>query len=131
MSSSPSYEKMSRDQLMEWLRELETRRDIGGGGRDAEHLLHELQVHQIELEMQNRELREAQVALEQSRAEYAELYDQAPIAYCTLDAKGIIQSINSTGAAFLERRREYLRGRPLGSVVSFRPARVFLDHLRV
>jgi two-component system, chemotaxis family, sensor kinase Cph1 len=64
-------------------------------------LLYGLRVHQFELEMQNEELRRAQVALETSRAHYLELYDFAPVGYLTLTAEGIITEINLTGANLL------------------------------
>ena len=53
-------------------------------------LVHELRVHQIELEMQNDELRLAQLALEQARDKFLDLYDYAPVAYFTLDKNGLI-----------------------------------------
>ena len=52
---------------------------------DAQRLIHELRVHQIELEMQNEELRNVQTQLEESRARYADLYDFAPLSYFTFD----------------------------------------------
>lgn len=64
-------------------------------------LIHELQVHQIEVEMQNEELRRAQSELEESRNKYTDLYDFAPVGYFTLNDRGIIQEANLTGAASL------------------------------
>jgi PAS domain S-box-containing protein len=64
----------------------------------TDELLHELRVHQIDLEMQNEELRQSQIALEASRESYISLYDYAPVAYVTLTADGEIAGINLTGA---------------------------------
>ena len=69
--------------------------------RPADELLHELQVYQIELEMQNEQLRQAQVELEKSRDRFADLYDFAPVGYLTLNHEGMIDEINLTGAALL------------------------------
>lgn len=69
--------------------------------RSAEGLLHKLQVHQIELEMQNEALIEAQVALEESRDRFVDFYEFAPVGYLTLTDKGLIADINRTGAALL------------------------------
>jgi PAS domain S-box-containing protein len=64
-------------------------------------ILHELRVHQIELEMQNEELRRAQAELDASRARYFDLYDLAPVGYCTVGEKGLILEGNLTAAALL------------------------------
>ncbi len=66
-----------------------------------DEIVHELRVHQIELEIQNQELREAQINLEDSRRKYFDLYNFAPVGYFTLDIDGIISEANLAGAAML------------------------------
>ncbi len=69
--------------------------------QDAEDLLEELRIHQIELEIQNEELRRAEQALETSHQNYYLLYDQAPIGYFVLDVNGVVLSANRAGAELL------------------------------
>jgi PAS domain S-box-containing protein len=80
-------------------------------------LVHELQVHQIELELQNAELRRAQEALEMAHARYFDLYDLAPVGYLTLSKAGLIQEANLAAATLLQTRRDRLVGQPLSSFV--------------
>jgi PAS domain S-box-containing protein len=75
---------------------------------NVRELIHKLRVHQIELEMQNEELRRAHSELEESRNKYADLYDFAPVGYFTLNDKGIILEVNLTGAASLGVERQNL-----------------------
>ena len=84
----------------------------------AGELLHELQVHQIELEMQNEQLRQAQTALEESRDRYVDLYEFAPVGYLTLTDKGLISEINLTGATLLRMERNKLLHKRFSPLVS-------------
>ncbi|OHB77450.1 MAG: hypothetical protein A2Z25_19175 [Planctomycetes bacterium RBG_16_55_9] len=79
---------------------------------DFKRVLHELSVHQIELEMQNEELRRTQQELEASRAKYADLYDFAPIGYFTFDTEGHVIEANLTGCQMLGIKRKDLIGKP-------------------
>jgi PAS domain S-box-containing protein len=79
--------------------------------RSAQEILHELHVHQIELEMQNDALRLAQIALEKSRDRYVDLYEFAPVSYITLTTSGQIADINLRGATLLGEDREKLHNR--------------------
>ncbi len=72
---------------------------------EIQQLLHELKVHQIELEMQNDELRRTQQELEAARARYFDLYDLAPVGYLTLSEKGVVQEANLTVADMFGVRR--------------------------
>jgi PAS domain S-box-containing protein len=76
--------------------------------RTADELLYELRVHQVELEMQNEALKEAQVALEKSRDRYVDLYDFAPVGYLTLTGGALIAETNITAANLLGAERKQL-----------------------
>ena len=75
-------------------------------------LVHELSVHQIELEMQNEELRRSQEELERSRSEYADLYDFAPVGYLTFDKTGLVTRANLTACGLLGIERSLLVKKP-------------------
>lgn len=79
--------------------------------------LHELQVHQIELEMQNEELRGAQAELDATRARYFELYEMAPVCYCTVSPTGLILQANLTTSTLLGVPRDLLIDRPFSRLI--------------
>jgi diguanylate cyclase (GGDEF)-like protein/PAS domain S-box-containing protein len=80
---------------------------------DIQRLMHELQVHQIELEMQNEQLREAHSDIEEALKKYEDLYDFAPVGYFSLDQNGVLLQINLTGAQMLGLSRSQIKDRRL------------------
>jgi PAS domain S-box-containing protein len=88
-------------------------------------LLHELEVHQIELELQNSELSDSRAALEVALARSTELFDFAPIGYAVLRPDGKIREINHSGARLLGRERAFLVGQPLSFFLSESSSRQF------
>jgi len=127
-----SLEGLTWNQLVEELRGLASHKPAPEAPKDDPRVvLHDLFVHQVELEMQNRELRDAQQRLELSRARYADLYDFAPVCCLTIDTSECIQEINLSGAALLGRDRIELIGKPFLAVVPLREAPgLFHAHVR-
>lgn len=80
---------------------------------ETRQMLHELLVHQIELDIQNEELRRTQVELETARMRYFDLYDLAPAGYCTISSKGLILEANLIAATLLGKTREELIREPI------------------
>ncbi len=91
-------------------------------------LVHELQVHQIELEMQNEELRKAQVEIERSRSKYVDLYDFSPAGYYIFDQMGIIKELNLAGARLLGVERSFIIDKPFQPFVDREYADTFIHH---
>jgi PAS domain S-box-containing protein len=87
-------------------------------GLPPAELLHELEVHQIELEMQVEELRRSQVALEAARDRYQDLYELAPVGYLTVGGSGLVEEVNLTGASLLGEVRSDVVGRPFVAFVA-------------
>jgi len=97
--------------------------------KTPEEIIHELQVHQIELEMQNEELKRVQLELEESRDQYQSLYDFSPVGYFTLTHKGLITEVNLTGATLLGMPRAKLIGRGVGHLVTPEPENQWYQYI--
>lgn len=92
---------------------------------DALTLLHELQVHQVELELQAQEMQESRAELESALRRQIELYDFQPAGSFTIDARGVMHELNQTGADMLGIGRDDAYGLPLGTFFSAQSARRF------
>jgi len=97
---------------------------------DRQGLANELGTHQVELEMQNEELRKAQEELEASRSRYADLYDFAPTGYFTFDKNGLILEMNLSGAGLLGVDRQRLMKKPFSVFIVEEDRETFRGHLR-
>lgn len=97
---------------------------------DVKKLVHELQVHQIELEMQNEELRQAYETTEAALKKYTMLFDLAPVGYFSLDVEGTIIDLNFTGADLLKERRFSLIGSNFKLFISESSRPVFNNFFR-
>jgi PAS domain S-box-containing protein len=84
---------------------------------ETRQILHELLVHQIQLDMQNEELRQAQMELDAARERYFDLYDLAPVGYCTLSEQGLIMETNLTAANLLGVARGVLTKQPISRFI--------------
>ena len=108
-----------------------TKRDVAAmPTTDVQQLVYELQVHSVELEMQNEELRRAQAELEATRDRYIALYEGAPIGYLTLGPKGMILGANLPACALIGINRKDLLGKPALRYVAAKDHVAFLRHLR-
>ena len=119
-------------QLRQRRKDQRSKTDVPKSESDPQWLLHELEVHQIELEMQNAELQEARDRMEALLEKYTDLYDFAPVGYLSLDEQGQVQEANLTSAALLgvERSRLINRRLPLFVAPASRPVFLaFLEHI--
>ena len=131
------FRRMTKSELTERLFALQKPSSLTKG-RSARELrenefrtvVHELEVYQIELEMQNRELRESRLALEESHDRYVNLYDFAPVGYVTLTAQGMIKEINLTAAGMLGIERHWLMGHFLAPRILASDLSTFRAHLK-
>ncbi len=97
---------------------------------DLRRIVHELEVHQVELRMQNEELQDAQAALTAARDRYASLFDQAPMAYLVLGPAGIILEANDAACALLAHPRHRLLRRTLATFVAPNDRPALAQHLQ-
>jgi PAS domain S-box-containing protein len=95
------------------LKELRSHSVVARTEADTKRVLHELEVHQIELEMQNAELQEARDKVETLLETYTDLYDFAPVGYYSVDEQSVILAVNLTGAALFGVERSRLVERRL------------------
>src|SRR6202451_4224090 len=91
---------------------------------DTQRLLQELQIHKIELELQNEELRQSKADVEAGLEKFSDLYDFAPVGYFSLDEQGTILEVNLTGSSLLGTEKSRVAGRRFQLFVApqFRPA---------
>lgn len=85
---------------------------------DALQLLHELQVHQVELDLQQAQLEASEDELTEALARYRVLFERAPVAYFVLDAQAHVEECNRAGVELLGLRSDDICGRPFGSFLS-------------
>lgn len=102
---------------------------LSGTVEDPLRLIHELQVHQIELEMQVEELRQARTDESEALEKYTNLYEFAPVGYVTLDRTGTIHNLNRIGCVLIGVERSQLIGRRFGEFVVDEARSAFADFL--
>jgi PAS domain S-box-containing protein len=95
---------------------------------DIKKLIKELQIHQVELELQNEELRHAHLELEAERNKFSDLYEYAPVGYITIDDQSIIREANHTAASLLAIERKKLSGKQFASFIFKDDQDVFYSH---
>ena len=120
-----------RERAEDRLRERTRQTAVPGGNsvEETQRLVHELQVHQIELELQNEELQAARTELELGLERYSNLYDFAPVGYMTLTSDGTIQEVNLAGASMLGSERARLVETRLGVFLSSESLPAFASFL--
>jgi PAS domain S-box-containing protein len=128
--NSKSRSRQKPDALRERAEKLLSEKKPPMPPQDALKVLHELEVHQIELEMQNEALQQSQATLIASQERYADLYDFAPIGYFTFDRMGLITQVNLTGASLLGVERGRLSNKPFSLFVAAPSQDTFHRHYR-
>lgn len=124
-----NLESFSKNQLLKEIEFLQDKVDKCSHDDKESRVLHDLEVYQFELEVQNRELREAHIQIEEARDNYADLYDFSPVNYFTFDRKGIIKNINLTGASMLCKVRGHVIGLPFSIWLDKNSKNTFRKHI--
>jgi PAS domain S-box-containing protein len=124
------YSKMTKSELLKHLADLEKGRQKPDKGKDLQVVVEELHIHQVELEMQNRELQDVQLELESARDRYQSLFNDAPVSYLIFDARGLIVEMNLAAQELLGRSRDGCVGVPFYTFIAPGHVREFLAHLR-
>jgi len=129
-ASSMTFTKLSKADLLARLESLPCAPLYDIKSCPAERLTFDLGSHHVELEMQNRELRESRQLIEQARDRYSDLYDFAPVGYLTLDQKGFVHEINLTGAEMLGSNSAAIIEQPLLRWLDSRCHQAFYQHMQ-
>jgi PAS domain S-box-containing protein len=98
-----------------------------GTAADALKLLHELQVHQVELDLQSEQMRWNEALLAEELSCYRELYELAPVGYFRVDLQGAIMEVNQVGAAQCSMHADELIGRPMTSLLTSETGSALLE----
>jgi len=125
-SEAANLRLRAEDQLIE----IESEQSYSRTEAGTQKLFHELDVHRIELEMQNAELCQSRDEVESYLEKYTDLYDFSPTGYFTLDCEGIVRSVNLTGCVFLGVERTRLIGQPFALFVADACRHLFSDFCR-
>jgi diguanylate cyclase (GGDEF)-like protein/PAS domain S-box-containing protein len=128
MKTPPKSTMLSTKELRK-LAEAQLKKEVTSKQSDVsdyatKKMLHELQVHQIELEMQNEELKQARIT-EKLHYRYTELFEFAPIAYFAFDQKGIINQVNRRGASLLGLERNNVVGKLFSNYITAQDRDIF------
>ncbi|MFH1152336.1 MAG: PAS domain S-box protein, partial [Pseudomonadota bacterium] len=111
-------ESRKRAEIIDSERVIQSPEDIKAlSSEEIQQTIHELRVHQIELEMQNEELLRIQEELDASRAQYFEFYNLAPVGYCTISESGLFLNVNLSAATILGLTRSALIKQPLSRFI--------------
>jgi two-component system sensor histidine kinase UhpB len=122
------YKDMTKAELIRLLEALEARRKLESN--DLARVVHDLEVHQRQLQAQNHDLLEIQQQLEHSRDRYAQLYEFSPVGYLGIDETGCVWVLNLTAAAILGSERTRRTGAPLAQYIEESDRSRFHSHLQ-